>query len=184
VEYTNLVDCCVRSQHFAAADVLVAADMLVVAIAAACDDTRPDCVAILANPSAVEALVSALASLMKRAANCIRLAGSSQSQPPPQAGTEEHAAYWFAAAAHHISGSMLEPPSHFLHKLAKAIATGDASSSADSSRAVSSLQSRQQHTPSLMLLAVLLARSLVVLADAMQEGAAVAGSTPAQLFAR
>jgi hypothetical protein len=35
-----------------------------------------------------------------------------------------------------------------------------------------------------VLLAVLVARSLVVLADAMEAAAAAAGSTPAQLFAR
>ncbi|KAF6263339.1 hypothetical protein COO60DRAFT_1458110 [Scenedesmus sp. NREL 46B-D3] len=56
--YSHLIDCCVRSQHFAAHDTLLAADLLQHALA--CDAPEPGGAALLSHPAAAEALASAL----------------------------------------------------------------------------------------------------------------------------
>jgi hypothetical protein len=192
VAYVNLVDCCIRSQRFAATHVLAAAEVLgeaFSATAAACRNPAQDGAAMLANPAAVEAFASALASLVKKAAVSIRSAGSMQSLPRPRAGTDELSNYCFAAAAPTFTCALLHNAADFLSSVAEAnilCAAGSAPSSSSSSSGGSSGSSsrQQQHLPSLALLTVLLARSLAVLADALEAAAAVAETSPAQLFAR
>jgi hypothetical protein len=189
VAYANLVDCCIRQQHYAATEVIVAAEVLGHAFstaAGASDD--PDQDNVLANPAAVEALAqmaSALVSVVKKAVVCIKAAGSMQNQPRPSAGSYELGEYCFAAAAPAFTSILLQPAAAFVSRLAKGDIAGDAGNATSSSSAPSTQrQQQQQHMPSLALLAVLLARSLVVLADALEAAAEAAGSTAPQLFAR
>jgi hypothetical protein len=190
----------VRSPHFEATDVFLAAQTLQHVLAAACDASEElTSVGLLRDPAAVEALASALVSVVKKAAKCIRAAGNAQAQPQPSYSIQELAAYCFTAAVPSISIILLESTGVILNKLAAAVkqvsetavddgsatsssatsSSSGGSSGGSSSSSTQSLQ-QQQQMHSIVLLAVLLARSLVVLTDAMEAAAAAAGSTAAR----
>jgi hypothetical protein len=150
--------------------------------------------ALLSNCDTVATVASALASLVKRAAACLKAAGAAQAAAgaPPAANTPELASYCFPAIVpilHNLTADIVDvklpddgPESSASTAAAAAAAGGALHPSSNSSS--SSTDELQQCRARLMLLAVLVARSLVVLADAMEAAAAAAGMTAPQLFAR
>jgi hypothetical protein len=162
-------------------------------------ETNPGRTTLLSSTTAVEALASALGSVVKRAALFVRAAGEAQALPRPAAGTPELAAHCFAAAVPAVTDCLLEPAAAVLCSLLQdlqrtsaqvssaggnAAAAGSSSSNSGGSSSSSTQGFEQQPMQSIALLTVLLARSLVVLSDAQEAAAAAAGTTPAQLFAR
>uniref|UniRef100_A0A383VLF2 MYND-type domain-containing protein n=1 Tax=Tetradesmus obliquus TaxID=3088 RepID=A0A383VLF2_TETOB len=146
--YTALIDCCMRSEQLQPADMLAAADLLAPAIRALLvSDTA------LANTAAVAGLASALTSLAKRAVQFIRAAASMQQEQPPAAEAEVEAAAYFVALAPTLVKRLFILP--FLDGKEALVGTSSSSSSS------------QVHA-SCALLAVVLARSIVQLADAME----------------
>jgi hypothetical protein len=109
--------------------------------------------AALANTAAVAGLASALTSLVKRMVQFIRAAANMQHQP-----TADAAAAYFPAAAPTILDQLFVQP--YQDYTSQTVA-------ASSSSSCSCSCSRQVHA-SAALLAVVLARSLVQLADAME----------------
>jgi hypothetical protein len=200
-----LIDCCVRHASFQAADMLVAAELL---LQQAC--CEPFLAAALDDPAAVTELASPLVGLMKRAAAFIKAACGLLEQQAALQGSDscalekeisegpfdhhdavsaklfERAAACFPAVAH----GLVDLVSHVADKVQQQLAAAGSyrepqqhhECSAEQGDCSSSSSSQSQ--ASAALLAVLLARSAVVLADAMDTAAAAAGITPAQLFAR
>jgi hypothetical protein len=192
-----LIDCCVRHPSFEAADMLVATDMLLVQ--AYCE---PFLAAALTDPAAATELASALVSLLKRAAVFIKAAGAlpARSTLPQLEAVDmaapinhaeavaarlfERAAVFFPAAA----PALAVLAGQFAHSVQQLVMSGSSSEGqqADgcSPEQTDGDSSSSQSRASAALLAVLLARSAVLLADAMDAAAAAAGITPAQLSAR
>jgi hypothetical protein len=114
------------------------------------------------NTAAFTGLASALTSLAKRAVQRIRAAADLQLQPAAAATDDAAAAYFPAAAASIAADCVAEPAGALTGWLislqAAAAGTGNARGSSSSSQAAASAA----------LLAVVLARSLVQLADAME----------------
>jgi hypothetical protein len=120
--------------------------------------------AALDNTAAVAALASALASLAKRVVQRITAAADLQSQPAAAAtGEDDTAAAYFPAAAPHVVAGCIGRPACLLadwFEIFKPAAAG-------AGNAVSS-SSSSQAAASAALLAVVFARSLVQVADAME----------------
>jgi hypothetical protein len=120
--------------------------------------------AALENTAAVAGFASALTSLAKRTVQRIRAAADLQSQPAILSASENYeAAAYFPAAASYLADDCIAKPAGFLTDWfggveTAAAATGDAVGSSSSSQAASSAA----------LLAVVFARTLVQLADAME----------------
>jgi hypothetical protein len=198
--YCCLVDCSVRSQHFQATDILVAAHVLKHA-GGILRSSSVELEAILGNPDAVTAYASAFTSVVKRAAVNIKAAGSVQAEAQQQlmhssqpATAAAGAAQFFPAVVPDLTMTLLASMAcnvssvvaqlQLRHQANAARFNTTSRGSSSSSSSGSSNAAAQQSMASAALLAVLLARSLVVLADAMEAAAAAAGMTPAQLFAR
>jgi hypothetical protein len=164
-----LIDSCVRSQHFNAVDVPAACELLAHLCSLATD---------WGDLATAAAVASALLSLMKRAAGCIQAAGQAQGQAgQPAAGKVEAAARCFPAAVPTIMQSCMA-------KLADSLAATAAACASSGGDGGGSTAKQHQVRAGAALLAVLLARSLVMLADAQEAAAVAAGSSTAQLFAR
>jgi hypothetical protein len=162
------IDCCVRSLHYKAENVMAAASYLTVV-----------CCMIWPLRGLTSAAASALASVVKKAAACVTASGNAQRAAPMPAKPQdllqadevaETAAQCFAAAVPRLIERCFT--------VVCRVALGAAASSS------SDVQQQQQQQASIALLAVLLARTLVVLTDAMDAAAEAAGMTPAQLYAR
>ncbi|KAF6263963.1 hypothetical protein COO60DRAFT_265702 [Scenedesmus sp. NREL 46B-D3] len=165
--YTALIDCCLRSPALKACDMLAAADPLSHATAAVMGSE-----AALSNTAAVAGLASALTSLAKRAARFTKAAVSMQGQPAAAAAAAgAHCVGWhqtaatavacFPAAVRMIMQAVVDvcvPPLQCRGGLNICNGSSSGSSSSSSSQAAASAA----------LLAVVLARSLVQLADAME----------------
>jgi hypothetical protein len=203
VQYAQLVEQCVRSEHFQARDAPLAAAMLQQLGAAVI--RQPDCGHLLSQPDDCSVLVSAVASYMKWAGYCITSAGEAQAESQQHSGnsaTPDLAMRCFPAAVPALIGMLLAPTGealclaaqqqqqqqqqeqHHVAGFTTAAASSISDGSSSSSAQVGSSVEQQQCRASAVLLTVLLARSLVVLTDAMEAAAAAAGSTPAQLFVR
>jgi hypothetical protein len=146
--YTALIDSCVRSAGLRPNDLLAAAQVIAPAVAALMDSQ-----ALLSNTAAVAGLASCLTSLVKRAVQSIRAAASMRGQPVAISARDGAAAY-FPAVAHLLVQALCIYPVSGCTVLA---ATSSSSSSSYS----------QMHV-SAALLGVVLARSLVQLADAIE----------------
>jgi hypothetical protein len=120
--------------------------------------------AALGNTAAVAGLASALTSLAKRAVQCITAAADLQSQPAAAATGEAVAAY-FPAAAPFIAIDCVGRPACLLAGQFESLETATAGAG---NAAGSSSSSDSQAAASAALLAVVFARSLVQLADAME----------------
>jgi hypothetical protein len=196
-----------RSQHFKAVDIIVAADLL--RHAGVVLRGLPAEVELLLNaPTVMTAYLSVFTSVVKQAAVMTKAAGGLQSQaqqPPLTTVTSirqlaalqvQHAAAavrCFPAvlpvltqmlAVANMGGATCILPQLRVHHTGIGAHSDTASSSSGRSSSSSSSASSQQCRASAALLAVLVARSLVVLADALEAAAAAAGMTPAQLYAR
>jgi hypothetical protein len=186
VSYAGLIELCVRHAGLKAADVVAAADML----PGICS-TPADWLALLSTPAAAAAAATALASVVKRAAGFIKAAGAVADEPVLTADSLQLAACCFPAVAPAILTTLgnlagmccaalawdMQQQQQQQQHVAAASGVEGGNSSSSSSRC-------SQSWASAVLLAVLLARSAVVLADAMDAAAAAAGITPAQLLAR
>jgi hypothetical protein len=197
----ELIECCVRSPSFQAADMLAAGKLL----QQACSTQH--LAAALPDPAAVTALASALATVMKRAAVFIKAAdaaGSSNTEhgaagaavdaqsnaellTMPAADRVGMAARCFPAAAPVLVGyacSIADCLQQAVQGWVGHLQQQAANKAESTATAGCSSSSSSQSRASAALLAVLLARSAVVLADAMEAAAAAAGSTPAELLSR
>jgi hypothetical protein len=188
--YFRLVDCCVRSSHFKAADVLAAADLIRHA-SAPLHGSQAEAAALLADAAAVTAYLSAVSTVVKRAAMLTKAAGSTHAEAQQatssgrgrgMSGQQQAAAQYFPALAPLLFNVLLGSIEAGITHMAMQLFFETTSSISSSSS--SSCGSINQCRASAMLLAVLVARSLVVLADAMEAAAAAAGMAPEQLFAR
>uniref|UniRef100_A0A383VUQ7 Uncharacterized protein n=1 Tax=Tetradesmus obliquus TaxID=3088 RepID=A0A383VUQ7_TETOB len=163
--YTALIDCCMRSNQLAAHDMFAAAQLLAPALTAVLS-----CQTLLANTAAVAGLASALTSLAKRAVQFTRAAARMQQEQQAAARPEATSAAAAAAAAAAYFPAAVPKIVDVLFKLPDmrntAALVGSSSSSSNTSSSSSS--SRNQVCASAVLLAVVLARSIVQLADAME----------------
>ncbi|WIA32007.1 hypothetical protein OEZ86_002860 [Tetradesmus obliquus] len=168
----DIAEGCGVEERFEAADVLAASALLPRVCGTAVN---------WGEAQTASAAASALVSLMKRAGAAMQAAGSAQGQ----AGIER-AADKAAVAARCFPAAVPSIMEGCLGKLADSLAAASASAAAAAAagRDAGRLLSQQQSRASAALLAVLLARSLVMLADAQEAAAGAAGSTSAQLFAR
>jgi hypothetical protein len=188
----------VRSQHFKPVDILAAADVLRYAIAVP-QQPQAKWQDLLRDTRVMRAYLSVLATVVKRAAMAVRTAGrlcvtqdrpqqSTCSEPSSQA---QDAAFAAAAAAATQNFPAVITAFHdvLLCNTAKGASLAaeqlqcDPRTAADTD-AMPSNKNGGQCMASAALLVVLLVRSLVVLAEAMDAAAAAAGMTPAQLLAR
>ncbi|KAF6251993.1 hypothetical protein COO60DRAFT_568147 [Scenedesmus sp. NREL 46B-D3] len=140
--YAAFIDCCLRAPALKARDMLAAVQLLAPAWTAVLISE-----AALCNTAAVAGLASALTSLVKRAVQFVQAAASMMGQPA--AANHAAAAYFPAAVPRVVQALSAEP----LLQTTAALAASSSSSQAHASAA---------------LLAVVLARSLVQLADAME----------------
>uniref|UniRef100_A0A383V5G8 MYND-type domain-containing protein n=1 Tax=Tetradesmus obliquus TaxID=3088 RepID=A0A383V5G8_TETOB len=153
--YTSFIDCCVRSEQLPPQAMLMAAQLLAVAVNAVLNSGTA-----LADTAAVAGLSSALTSLVKRTVQLIKAAASMQQrQAAAAAGT---AAEHFLAAAPRILEVL------FINTTLSAAATRVPNSSSSSSSSNSSSSSSSEVHASCVLLGVVVARSVVQLADAME----------------
>jgi hypothetical protein len=188
VAFTGLIDSCVRCQLLEPEDALLPAVMLsYTALEVAADDGRVDATALLGDPAAVSALVSALASLVKRVGVLTKAAGHAHAQPLAATNSPQlTAAACVPAAVPPLISWALRPIAVGVSKVVAQLqqstqqAVNTSSSSSSGSSSAGGLQLQRQCRAS----AVLLARPLVVLTDAMEAAAAAAGTTSQQLFAR
>jgi hypothetical protein len=160
--YTALIDCCLRMPVLPPDSMLVPGPLLLHEPPAAWWGSQ----AALDNTAAVAGLASALTSLCKRAAQHIRAAADLQSQLAAAAtgeSDEAAAAAYFPAAAPTILFDCVTRPACLLADCLKGIETD----AAGAGNAVGS-GSSSQAAASAALLAVVFARSLVQLADAME----------------
>jgi hypothetical protein len=119
VAYFGLIEHCVRSPHFAAADMLAAARLVGYAFAAH-ERLSPSDTTWFGTPgqtAVVKVLASALASVTKRAALFARQAGAmhAEQQQQPAAGSEALAAFCFPAAVSAIKEAVLVQAVSGLH---------------------------------------------------------------------
>ncbi|KAF6254255.1 hypothetical protein COO60DRAFT_335067 [Scenedesmus sp. NREL 46B-D3] len=151
--YTALFDCWLRVPVLPADCMLVASQLLSYAVTAVLGSA-----AALSNTAAVAGLASALTSLVKRAVQFTRAAAALQAQ----SAAAGDAAAFFPAAIDHITGDCFR-------MMACAICDASTSSHVFAAPAAGSASgSNSQAAASAALLAVVLARSLVQLADAME----------------
>jgi hypothetical protein len=118
--------------------------------------------AALDNTAAVAGLASALTSLVKRVLQCIRVAADLQSEPAAAAGEADGAAVYFPAAVSSVVKDCVGNPACVLADWFESLKAA----AADAGNAHGS--SSSQAAASAALLAVVFARSLVQLADAME----------------
>jgi hypothetical protein len=194
VAFAQLMEQCVRSPHFRAKDAPLAAAMLQQLCSSVVK--LPGGGHLLGQPYTCAALASAVAGFAKWTGLRIRAAGEAQREPQQQAG--DGAVLCFPAAVPALVGTLLAPTGEalclavqqqqhaagFTTRAASSISDGSCSSSSGGSVQVASSVEQEQCRASAVLLAVLLARSLAVLTDAMEAAAVAADSTPAQLFTR
>jgi hypothetical protein len=188
----------VRSQQFLPVDILVAAGVLSQASSVLLESPAK-WQAVLHSTAAVRAHMSAITSVIKRAAVAEKTAGRLQQQPAMHDDTAaeasaalrlaDSAAQNFPAVVPELSNTLLLSAAKGVKAVADQLQHEFAMLAAGDTDAAASIHSvscaaLQQSRASAALLAVLLARSLVVLADALEAAAAAAGMTPAQLFAR
>jgi hypothetical protein len=163
----------------------------------------------MGNPAAVTGLASAIAGLVKLTAGSITesVKASQQSLPLSNASEQwrggDSLTVTAAAVARKAFPAVVPVLAHaLLASIAEVLVGGaaawlcglgtasqpatdsDGDNQPISTTAGGSCATLQQCKTSIMLLTVLVGRSLVVLADAMEAAAAAAGTTPAQLFAR
>jgi hypothetical protein len=154
----GLIDCCLRSPVLQAVDAFAPAGVLVLAF-----DAVLGCEAALANTAAVAGLASALTSLVKRAVQFTEETGQRRQQQQQQeeaaAASSEPAMNW---AGPNFPAVLPKLASEALWPLADAICAAAERLGSSSSQAAASTA----------LLAVVAARSLVQLADAMQAAGA------------
>uniref|UniRef100_A0A383V4W0 MYND-type domain-containing protein n=1 Tax=Tetradesmus obliquus TaxID=3088 RepID=A0A383V4W0_TETOB len=164
--YIALIDCCLRSPAMEAMDMLAAADMLTHAADA-----------VLGSPAALTAtalpagLASALTSLVKRAVQFTKKAVSLQAQPAEAAAAAARNIHARADACFPVA--VLKITSRLYTRLADNINTASLHcqpqhSPSGGGGSGGSSSSSNQAAASVVLLAVVLARSLVQLADAME----------------
>jgi hypothetical protein len=162
--FTALSDCYLRSPVLQAADMVVAVEALAhAAVAVVGSQAGP--LGAVDNTAAVAGLASAVASFAKRAAQLTRAAIALQGQSANS--LEAAAAVYFPGALVYITDALQDSLagglfSSLQHNLV-AVVTGSSSHSSHSSTTSSS-----QAGASVAILAVVLARSLVQLADAME----------------
>jgi hypothetical protein len=156
--YTALIDCSLRMPALPPYSMLVPGQLLLYASPA-----MPGSQAALDNTAAVAGLASALTSLVKRTVQRIRAAGDLQSQPAAAATGEaidEPQALYFPAAVLRIVDDCVAKPARLLTECFGCLETAAAGNAAGSSNS--------QAAASAVLLAVVFARSLVQLVDAME----------------
>jgi hypothetical protein len=125
--------------------------------------------AALDNTAAVASLASALTSLAKRAVQHITAAADLQSQPAAAGIRDADAvAAYFPAAARYIAADCVAEPALVLTKWIRSLQTAASGTGNTAGGSSSSSRSSSQAAASAALLAVVLARSLVQLADAME----------------
>jgi hypothetical protein len=157
--YTALIDCCLRTPVLRPHSLLVPGRLLL--HATAYPATR-GASAVLDNTAAVAGLASALTSLAKRAVQHIRAAADLQSQLAAAAtGEDAAAAAYFPAAAPCVLADVITRPAGLLAGWCTSLETGAAG-------AGNAASSSSQAAASAALLAVVFARSLMQLADAME----------------
>jgi hypothetical protein len=184
-------------QQFQPVDILVAAGVLSQASSVLLE-SPVKWQAVLHSTAAMRAHMSAITSVIKRAAVAMKTAGRLQQQPAMHGDTAaeasaalrlaDSAAQNFPAVVPELSNTLLLSAAKGVYAVADQLQHEFAMLAAGDTDAAASIHSvscaaLQQSRASAALL-VLLARSLVVLADAMEAAAAAAGMTPAQLFAR
>jgi hypothetical protein len=135
-----------------------------------------------AGPQATEphnaaAVAAAVASLVKRAVAYIKAAGSAHAQASAYTATQGGASA--GLAAHCFAGAVPVIIASLATHCVPATVDNVLQTAGRGSRAA-----EEQQRASAALLAVLLARSLVALTDAMDAAAEAAGMPPAQLYAR
>jgi hypothetical protein len=152
--FTDVIDCYLRSPVVQAADMVAAVEALAHA-AAAVVGSRVRPLGALDNTAAVAGLASAVASFSKRTAQLTRAAATLQQQPAAATaqGVWPAAAAYFPTALTWICTAIHDSVTN---GLLRALRYGSSSSSSS------------QVPASIALLAVVLARSLVQLADAME----------------
>jgi hypothetical protein len=173
--YCGLVERCVRSQHFEALDICVEADVLMHA-GMVLHGPPAEWLALLGNPAAVKAQLSAVTTVVKQAAVMTKAAGSAHGEArQPAAGAADAktavAAGCFPAVVPALVRVLLASmagglscllPDLGVHEVVVRTHADTASSSSSSS---SSREAVQQCRANAALLTVLVARSPVVLAD-------------------
>jgi hypothetical protein len=158
--YTALIDCCLRMPVLPPDSMLVPARLLLHASAAILGSQ-----AALDNTAAVAGLASALTSLAKRTVQFIRAAADLQAQPAAAAtGEVDAAAAYFPAAVPYIADECVTQPAC----LSTGCFGGCETAAAGNANGRSSSSQQSQAAASAALLAVVFARSLVQLADAME----------------
>jgi hypothetical protein len=157
--YTALIDCFLRVPVMEAAAMVAAGHVMQLAVAAVLDSD-----AVMANTIAVASLASAITSLVKRAVQFVRdPCGMQQKRQQLAAEQAQLAAACYPAAGWALVRFGLGPISRGGSWAAKRI-----TQTAIPSNSSSSSSSTSQAAASAALLAVVLARSLVQLADAME----------------
>jgi hypothetical protein len=159
--YTALMDCVLRAPLMHAADMLTAGNMIEHA-----DGAMLSSDAFMGNTVAVAGLASAITSLVKRAVQCVRDACGMQQQRQQLAEQSlELAAACYPAAVRPLVRDFLGTFSRGVYCAAiRTTLPAVQNSSSDSSSSCSTTQA----AASAALLAVVLARSVVQLADAME----------------
>jgi hypothetical protein len=171
-----LIESCVRSEQLLAVDVLAASDLL----AHVCSIAGPH----LTDPMVAEAVAGATASLVRGAAAGVKASGTEHAQASAHTAARGAGSEGMVAAAHHcFAGAVPDLIASLSVQPLKQCARATADAVLQTASRESSVVGEQQQA-SAALLAVLLARSLVVLTDAMDAAAESAGMTPAQLYAR
>jgi hypothetical protein len=154
--YSALIDCCLRLPSLPPDSMLVPGELLLHALPA-----NLGFQSALDNTAAVAGLMSALTSLSKSAVQYIRAAANLQSQPVAASAA---AAAYFPAAARVFAIDFVDRPASWLGS--QEVAAAGAGNAVGSSSSSSS--SSNQAAASAALLAVVFARSLVQLADAIE----------------
>jgi hypothetical protein len=159
------MDCFLRAPVLKAADMVAAGHMMQQAVAAVLDSD-----ACMSNTVAVAGLASAITSLAKRAVQLIRYACGVQQQQQQQQRQQLASQPWLLAAACYPAAVW-----SLVHNILGAFSCGVCAAAVRSTKPAlpnssssSSSSSTSQVAASAALLAVVLARSLVQLADAMQ----------------
>jgi hypothetical protein len=151
--YARFINCCVRSPQLQACNMAAAAEQLSHAVTAVVSSA-----AALANTAAVAALASAVTSLVKRTVQFTEAAVLLKGQQLDQDSDYNAAAAYFLVAVSYIVDEVLQ-------KLVKGLgAVFSSSSSSSNNNSSTQLQARA----SAALLAVVAARSIMQLADAME----------------